>query len=69
MAKHTSAGSEEFVLETAGDYIKTLGDSNINIYYEFETNHTIPYLQIQSTATTVGATEGTLEIYITKGRK
>jgi len=72
LAKHESGGSEEFVLETSGEYIKTLGDSNINIYYEFETNHTIPYLQIQSAAADVdtgGGTEGTLEIYITKGRK
>ena len=69
LAKHTSAGTEEFVQETAGDYIKTLGDASINIYYEFSTNHNIPIFQIQSTATTVGDTEGTLEIYITKGNK
>ena len=72
LTKHTSAGTEEFVLETAGDYIKTLGDSNINIYYEFETSHTMPFLQIQSAAADVdtgGGTEGTLEIYITKGNK
>jgi len=65
LSKHTSAGTEEFVLETAADYIKTLGDANINIYYEFKTNG-IPFVQLQSTATTVGATEGVLEIYIIK---
>ena len=72
LTKHTSAGTEEFVMETAGDYIKTLGDANINIYYEFETNHTIPFIQIQSAAADVdtgGGTEGTLELYITKGNK
>ncbi|MEA3370299.1 MAG: hypothetical protein U9Q40_03095 [Campylobacterota bacterium] len=72
LSKHESGGAEEFVLETSGDYIKTLGDSNINIYYEFETNGTIPYLQIQSAAGVVdtgSGTIGTLEIYITKGRK
>ena len=66
LAKHESGGAEEFVLETSSDYIKTLGDSNINIYYEFNTNGTIPYLQIQSAAGTVGATPGTLEINIVK---
>ena len=66
LRKHTSAGAEEFVLETEADYIKTLGDASINIYYEFETNGTIPVVQVQSTATTVGGTEGTLEIYIVK---
>jgi len=65
LSKHTNAGGEEFVLETTADYIKTLGDSNINIYYEFEADG-IPFVQLQSTATTVGATEGVVEIYITK---
>ena len=67
LSKHTSAGAEEFVLESAGDYIKTLGDANINIFYEFETNGIIPTIQIQSAAGTVGATEGTVEIYLVKG--
>jgi len=66
LAKYESGGTDEFILETTADYIKTLGDANINIYYEFETNGTIPFLQVQSTATTVGATEGTLEINYTK---
>ncbi len=70
LSKHESGSSaDEFVLETSGDYIKTLGDANINIFYEFDNSSLIPYLQIQSTAHVVGATEGTLEIYIVKGRK
>jgi len=72
LLKHESGGAEEFVLETAGDYIKTLGDSNINIYYEFEINNGMPYIQIQSAAGDVdtgGGTIGTLEINIVKGWK
>ena len=69
LSKHAGAGAEEFVLETSAEYIKTLGDANINIYYEFDTSGTIPYLQVQSAAADVdtgGGTEGTLEIYIVK---
>ena len=69
LSKRESAGADEFVLESAGDYIKTLGDASVNIFYEFETNALIPYIQIQSAAGTLGVVEGTLEIYIIKGRK
>ena len=72
LSKRASAGAEEFVLETAGDYIKTLGDSSINIFYEFDTSALIPYIQVQTAAADIdsgGGTEGTLEIYYVLGRK
>ncbi len=67
LSKHTSAGSDEYVLESASKYQKTIGNSSLKILYMFEVDNTFPYIQIQSKATTVGATEGTLTIDITKG--
>ena len=70
LAKHTSAGAEEFLYETP--ILKTIGDASINVFYQFDTDHVAPYLQIQSAAADVdtgGGTVGTLEIYITKGNK
>ena len=72
LKKHTSAGSEEFVSETAANYIKTLGDANINIYYEFDINSAMPIVQIQSAAADVDTGAGTiatLEINVIKGWK
>ena len=69
--KHTSAGTEEFVQETPANFTKTIGDANINVYYEFTGLATVPLIQIQSAAADVdtgGGTEATLEMYIVKGR-
>jgi hypothetical protein len=68
LSKHTSAGSDEYILETASEYQKTLGNSDVKRYYEFGTTG-IPYIQIQTKATDVdtgGGTEGTVSIDITK---
>ena len=61
LSKHTSAGADEYVLETASDYQKTIGDASIKILYEFDVTE-IPYIQIQTKATVVGATEGVVTI-------
>jgi len=54
------------VLEEATDYQKTLGDADGVFFYKFVTDGLIPYLKIQTKATLVGATEGTVTIKITK---
>jgi len=54
------------VLEEATDYQKTLGDTDGVFFYKFVSDGLIPYLQIQTKATLVGATEGTVTIKITK---
>lgn len=68
LSKHTSAGADEYVLDTSSSYQKTLGDSDIKVFYEFDVA-TKPYVQIQTKATDVdtgGGTEGTVTIDITK---
>ena len=40
--------------------------NNINVYYEFDTNGTIPFVQVQTRAVTLGAIEGTVDIHIVK---
>ena len=66
LGKHTSAGADEFEID--GLSVKRLwtgAGTDSKIYYEFETG-SIPYLQIQAVAGTLGATAGTLTIAITK---
>lgn len=67
LSKHESEGSDEYVLETEADYIKTLGDDDIKIAYFFNVE-SIPYIQIQSAAADVADSgdEGALTIDIVK---
>jgi len=65
--RHTAGDTTEYTLVTAGDYIKTLGDATIKIYYEFDLKNAMPFVQIQSKAAVVGATKGTLTINYTLG--
>ncbi len=70
LPKFESAGSDEFIMETSSDYQKTIGNSSTKIYYEFQVDNIIPFIQIQTKATDVdtgGGTEGTVTINITKG--
>jgi tetrahydromethanopterin S-methyltransferase subunit B len=52
-----------FVLENSSDYQKTIGDSDTNICYVFETDNLMPYIYVQTKATVLGATTGTIQIY------
>lgn len=78
LAKHTSAGAEEYPLPietvSASDvkiepkYIEFNTDADQLILLEIETNRIIPVCQIQIQAGTVGATAGQIDAaYITKG--
>ncbi len=61
LSKHTSAGTE-YVMETSGDYQKIIGDVNIKIIYEFDVSNVISFVLLQTKATVLGATEGTINI-------
>lgn len=66
LGKHTLDGADEFEID--GLSVKRIwseAGTDSKIYYEFETG-SIPYLQIQAIAGTVGTTAGTLTIAITK---
>lgn len=65
LSKHTTAGADEYVLESTSDYQKTIGDSDIKILYKFPCKG-VPFIQLQTKATLIGATEGTVTINITK---
>ncbi len=68
LLKRENGGSEEYILETAADYQKTIGDANINILYPFDTEGVIS-AQLQTKATDVdtgGGTEATITITIIK---
>lgn len=69
LSKHTSGGADEYILASSSDYVKTVGDSDVKICYEFETGGIIPYIQIQSAAGAVGTTAGTLTIDVAKSNK
>jgi len=63
-----SSGGTQHVEEVSGEYQKTLGDSDITgIRYHYDLKHTTPYVLIQTKATTVGATEGTVTVNYTMG--
>ena len=64
--KNESGGAKEYILETAGDYTKTLGNASIVIVYKFTTDNLFPFVQVQSVAAVVGAVKGTLTIDVTK---
>lgn len=53
------------LLDATTEYQKTLGDASVVKYYEFVTNGLIPYIRIQTKATLIGATEGTVTIKTT----
>ena len=61
LPKLTLADEVEFVLESTADYQKLVGDSDINVIYTFYPRG-ISYVQLQTRATTVGATPGTVTI-------
>lgn len=65
LSKHTFGGSNEYELESTSDYQKSLGEADRKVAYFFDVQ-SIPYIQIQTKATTVGATEATVDIDITK---
>ena len=72
LLKHTSDGDEEYVLEAAADYQKTLGDADTNVCYIFELDDSVPFVQFQTRATDVdtgGGTIGTVGIKVTFGNK
>jgi len=66
LGSHTSGGTQ-YIID--GISIKTIIDAvtttDKNIYYEFDVG-TIPYVQIQIKAGTVGASPGTITIHIDK---
>jgi hypothetical protein len=61
LSLHTSGGTE-YNHETSADFQHTIGDSNKNLKLDTFECKDINYLQIQTKATTVGATEGTIKI-------
>ena len=65
LGKHTSAGSDEYELLDTIKFEATLGDSDRKVIVPYNCTG-IPYIQIQTKATVVGATEGTVTIDITK---
>ena len=67
LALHTSGGTQ-YIEEIEGEYQKTLGDANITgIRYHYDLKHTTPYVLVQTKATLLGATEGTVTISYTMG--
>lgn len=66
MQKHILNGSDEYKGETSGDYIKTMVADN-KIVYVFEVSNAVASIQVQTLASTVSASIGTVTIDITKG--
>ncbi len=64
LPKHTFGGTDEFKMEISASYQKTLVPDD-KIVYPFGVE-TFLYVQIQTKATVLGATEGTVNIYVTK---
>ena len=56
-----------FTMDTTSLYQKTIGDSNVEIVYDYDTKES-QYLQFQTKATVIGATEGTITITVIKNR-
>ena len=83
LSKHTSAGADEYKMDTDAEYIKDLGVANTKVRYDFELDHTTPFLQVQTrstisavkttstttTTTTPGFTRATISIKYTLGYK
>lgn len=77
LAKHTSAGSDEYVVPIRtvytdkvtleDEYLEFNDDEDQLVLFEVDTNNLIPYIQLQIQAGVVGATAGQAdEIVITK---
>jgi len=66
LSKDASGGTSEYVLDVASSYQKVLGVSPTPIVYTFETDGVIPFVQIQTKASVVGTTKGTVDISIVK---
>ncbi len=69
LSEHTKDGTDAFVLATASDYQKTIGNSDIDILYVFKTDGVVPFVQLQTKATDVdtgGGTVGTMTITYTR---
>lgn len=72
LSKHTAAGAQEYVLPTAADYQKVIGNASINIVYTFDLDNAIPYIQMQTRATDVivgAGDEATVTINYVLGNK
>jgi len=66
LGKHTSGGDDEFVINDISDTnLWTTGASDFKKYYKFDIG-TVPFIQLQAKATTVGATPGDLTISVDK---
>jgi hypothetical protein len=66
LSKHTSAGTDEYPMEVSASYQKTLGNADMLMVYEFTVDNGIPYVQVQTKATLIGAVEGTIIIDVRK---
>jgi hypothetical protein len=60
LMKHTNGGTDEYVLESTSAYQKEIGDSDIKILYEFETDNLVTSVQIQTKSTFISG--GTITI-------
>ena len=65
LGKHTSSGGDRYELLDTIKFEANLGDSDRKVAVSYNCTG-IPYVQIQTKATVVGATEGTVTIDITK---
>lgn len=66
LGKHTAAGTDEYTIEGISEKaLWTTGASDAKLYYEFDVG-TIPFIQLQAKAGTVGTTPGDLTIVIDK---
>jgi hypothetical protein len=66
LSKHTSGGADEYPMEVSASYQKTLGNADMLMVYEFTVDNGIPYVQVQTKATLIGAVEGTVIIDVRK---
>lgn len=83
LSKHTSAGADEYKMETASDYQKTLPTTNTKLRYDFDLDNNTPFVQVQTqiqiqeakttstttTTTTPGFSRATISIVYTLGYK
>lgn len=66
LGKHTSEGTDEYVIDgIPEETLWTTSASDEKLYYEFDIG-TIPFIQLQAKAETVGSTAGDLSIVIEK---
>ena len=65
LIKYENGGTDEFEQEALAKYQKTIGDASRKVAYPFEVTGVVS-IQVQTKATVVGATEGTVTINIVK---